>query len=673
MAPIFLHNGGILLRNGAIAVNPNCCCSSSSSSTFFCEAATEWRLVVYDNYHNLLVTLLNDSITDNLDGTLTLDNYPTEWKVHRYWLSVPNIYKIEILCVGDWFQIETWTMDDYSSCMFEGGGDPSWWMSHNPTGSYDNQCCPGQELLAGGTPPNQGALEGSTFNGTTDSEWTNMNNWDDGTKMELPTNSATLAAGVYSSSISNISLQNLTVTSDGILGINISVQASATIQGSIIDSSLNPICGTEGTLTCQSNTTVLITDFASVNGGTITGADIVTFDSNATIGNNGLITDVQTVNFNDNSTAYSCQIDGEASFNNLSSCYGPIIAISISFHDIAMNYDTLTGGGNITEDITFTDTSYNDIIGTVNGHYDVPIECTINSVSGFVSDFMLTSHNFGTVQRVKFMDSSYNSGTATESLFIDTSYNTSNANDSNFCNNSYSDTTATATGCKFFNTSENRGTGTTCTFADTSRNTNSGTVTGSTFTETSYNDGNAQNVDFEDDSYNNTNGVTDIARFHDTSENRGTCNTNSLIDTEFYSCAKNKGTCMNNAKFYNGSINHSSGTIGGGFFYDSSINMGTVSGGAQFNSSASPPRCCNNGYIAQSATFSGTSFNNGTAGVTSTYNGYTGYISSFTSDCGDNISVDAYFVGGQKTTLDSSGNGCWDGREYTNGVWTGSC
>lgn len=33
MSPIFLYNGGILLRNGMIAANANCCCSSSSSSS----------------------------------------------------------------------------------------------------------------------------------------------------------------------------------------------------------------------------------------------------------------------------------------------------------------------------------------------------------------------------------------------------------------------------------------------------------------------------------------------------------------------------------------------------------------------------------------------------------------------------------------------------------------
>ena len=30
MAPIYLYNGGILLRDGKVAVNQNCCCSSSS-------------------------------------------------------------------------------------------------------------------------------------------------------------------------------------------------------------------------------------------------------------------------------------------------------------------------------------------------------------------------------------------------------------------------------------------------------------------------------------------------------------------------------------------------------------------------------------------------------------------------------------------------------------------
>ena len=34
MAPIFLHNSGILLRDGKIAVNQNCCCSSSSCCNY---------------------------------------------------------------------------------------------------------------------------------------------------------------------------------------------------------------------------------------------------------------------------------------------------------------------------------------------------------------------------------------------------------------------------------------------------------------------------------------------------------------------------------------------------------------------------------------------------------------------------------------------------------------
>jgi hypothetical protein len=651
--------------------------------------------VVFDGNGSEITTLLTDTITDN-GSSFTLNNFPTEWIVHRYWSPLPNTYKLQIFCTdpqqqgSDWVDLVDWIIDDYISCEFAAGPQPSWWMTESFQFSYENICCQdGRNMNAGGTPPNQGNEEGSTFSATIDNEWTNMGNWDDGTKMALPSASATIAGSVYSSSIDNISLNTLTVTGGGI-GVTINIEASVTMNGgSLVDSAFNPVCGKEGTFSCQGYTTVLISGSSIIDGGTITGADIVTFDTAATIQTNGLITNVQTVFFNDGSGAYACQIDGRASFNDTSGCFGAIKAVSIDFNDSALNYATLTGGDNITEDIVFNNTSSNTFGGIINGHYNAPLSCLITNNTGFKSDFMNSSYNLNTVQRVVFNDTSYNTGTVTESLFQNSSYsNGGTVTSSVFCDSAYNDNGSTSTTCNFYgnsynngtadtcnfyDTSQNRATANNCTFEDSSNNTSTGTVNIGTFKETSYNSGNATDVNFEDSAYNNTGGVTDIARFYDTAENRGTCNTNSSIDTEFHDCSKNKGTCINNAKFYNAAINHSSGTIGGGFFYDSSINMGTVSGGAQFNSSVSPPRCCNNGTLLQSATFSGTSFNNGTAALSATYNGYTGYIASFTSDCGDSITVDAYFIGGQKTTLDSSGNGCWNNYEYTNGSITGSC
>lgn len=692
MAPIYLYNGGILLRNGMIAIGPNCCCSSSSSSSStVCYTPTQWRLVVFDNNNIEKDVLAEGSITfTGVD--YILNDYPGNWSIHQYWTPLPNTYKVQVYCaggiVGVWTDfLEYFVLDNYVQCEF-GGSPPSWWRYETFETSYANICCDDGFNLNYTANNKQGNAKGTTFNNTIDTEWTNMNNWDDGTKMELPTSgdTVTIAGSAFSSSSSGISVDTLTIS--GTLGITISVQTAVTVTdtGSVVDSSLNSVCGKEGTLDCQAGTTVLIS--GTINGGTVTGANVVTFENNGYILNNGLITNVTTVIFNNNSAAYDCQIDGASVFNDTSICYGTIKANSIEFNDNAINIagSTLTGGDNITQDIIFNDTSDNG--GSVNGHYDVPVDCTINSASGFVSDFRNSSQNSGTVQRVKFMDTSANNGSATESLFLNSSYSTASTTSCNFCDTSYNDTAGTSTTCKFYDTSynngtadnstfyetsENRATANNATFEDTSSSTNTGTVNNSVFKDTSYNDGVGTDVIFEDSSYNNTNGNCDITKFYNDSENRGTCNTNSSIDTEFHDCSKNKGLCINNAKFYNSSTNASAGTIGGGFFYDSSMNVGTVSYNCYFSSSVSPPRCCNNGTINGSATFDGTSFNNGTVLSSVTYNGYTGYISSFTNDCGENVTVNAYFILGQKTTLDSSGSGCWNNNQYTNGSITGSC
>ena len=48
MAPIYLYNGGILVRDGKVAVNQNCCCSSSSSC---CDS-----LNYFGNYYTIRIT-----------------------------------------------------------------------------------------------------------------------------------------------------------------------------------------------------------------------------------------------------------------------------------------------------------------------------------------------------------------------------------------------------------------------------------------------------------------------------------------------------------------------------------------------------------------------------------------------------------------------------------------
>jgi|694.fasta_scaffold24674_6 hypothetical protein len=88
-------------------------------------------------------------------------------------------------------------------------------------------------------------------------------------------------------------------------------------------------------------------------------------------------------------------------------------------------------------------------------------------------------------------------------------------------------------------------------------------------------------------------------------------------------------------------------------FNSTSKNTGTIVGDCTFNGTS-----YNDGNVTGDATFNNSSYNIGTVTGTTTYNGFTGW----------NSDLSIYFVGGEETVLDSSGNGFWSGKAYYGGI-----
>ncbi|NBX75685.1 MAG: LamG domain-containing protein, partial [Proteobacteria bacterium] len=100
------------------------------------------------------------------------------------------------------------------------------------------------------------------------------------------------------------------------------------------------------------------------------------------------------------------------------------------------------------------------------------------------------------------------------------------------------------------------------------------------------------------------------------------------------------------------SFNYTNNEVGFVFSHGTSLPSGaslTTSNGVTFNGSSG-----NFGTVTGNATFNGDSYNNGTVNGTPIYNGLTGYTSDWLGE--------VYFIGGQPTTLDSSGSGVWNGQ-----------
>ena len=115
--------------------------------------------------------------------------------------------------------------------------------------------------------------------------------------------------------------------------------------------------------------------------------------------------------------------------------------------------------------------------------------------------------------------------------------------------------------------------------------------------------------------------------------------------TTFGGNAYNSGTIVGSPTFNASSTN--TGTITGNPTFSgvaSTTGTSLITGNAIFNASSS-----NTGTITGNPTFNNSSYNTGTINGTPTYNGLTGWVAS----------VSKYFIGGEMTTLDSTGKGAW--------------
>lgn len=123
------------------------------------------------------------------------------------------------------------------------------------------------------------------------------------------------------------------------------------------------------------------------------------------------------------------------------------------------------------------------------------------------------------------------------------------------------------------------------------------------------------------------------------------------------------GATFESAYFVPGAGNYATIT-GSASFSSRSYNAGTITGNATFSDATNDTY----GVVQGDATFTGNSINIGTVQGTPTYSGYTGWggDNPASSGYGENI----YFINGQQTSLDISGDGTWDGYVYYQGCNT---
>ena len=222
------------------------------------------------------------------------------------------------------------------------------------------------------------------------------------------------------------------------------------------------------------------------------------------------------------------------------------------------------------------------------------------------------------------------------------------------------------------------------------------------------------NVAFTGSSLNNTSGIVNgIATFSNTSHNEGTIDQGAA----FYNTSENQfGSTVGGDAFFHGNSNNGGQVTGSMFFYDDSNNDATITKSPTFNGNSSnngiitgdpifhtSSKNKNAGTIIGNPTFNETSHNDslvtgnaafhddssnrgiingnaifndssynacllGSVTGTATYNGLTGYVSPY------------YYVLGQCTNLDASGNGFWNSTYYylgnvfvpTSQIFTGS-
>ena len=184
-------------------------------------------------------------------------------------------------------------------------------------------------------------------------------------------------------------------------------------------------------------------------------------------------------------------------------------------------------------------------------------------------------------------------------------------------------------------------------FNGSSENSAAGTVNNATFNDSSHNFGTVANDATFNDTSDNSGVIAGDATFNGSSNNKFSYVAGSAT---FNGTSHNDASVFTNATFNGSSYNSATGSVGiDAVFNGTSYNAGTVSK-ATFNSSSH-----NRGTVSHDAAFNDSSYNACVLGFvtgTATYNGLTGPVSPH------------YYILGQCTDLDISGNGFWNGHAY---------
>jgi hypothetical protein len=376
-----------------------------------CPNYNVWRITDQDNY-------IYGSGIISYDNTFGyLNDLPNPFTPLFYGTVGSKNFDLQVLCDGEtWDTIDEWdgtivlcsgVNDRYPAHPFNSGygwvpqGECAVRVNENGDAVCEPQPC--LNLMTGSNgdgqawrdPQPSGAYK---FVGTTDTEWTNLNNWEDSSGLSpasaLPANGDNvLIAGNVSKipndyfSSNSIVLNNVTINTSGTLGVSLSCANLLCDGGRVFagDSCSSPI-QIQASETCE-----------FINGGFLQDADITISAS--------------PVKFRTGSNVDRSTITGNAEFYDNSSATEGTVTGNVIF------YDTSSMGSNF----------------IFNGSGDFYNTSTRQSSTMYFSHSTVTFHdsskNYGYMEHALFTDSSINETTgsvATDATFSDTSKNRGN-------------------------------------------------------------------------------------------------------------------------------------------------------------------------------------------------------------------------------------------------------
>lgn len=661
-------NTYLFVKDGKLmADNVDCCCAPG------CEPPTQWAIVDYTNDLDFLLVgnCTANARPPNGPGGGFMEGFPTHWRTRGYKHS-SNPIKVGLFffcpSINKWLKSATefWEVTHNQCC------DGAWWDDHNLPATQKDACC--QEDWVGRNPIQFGEQFASTFLGTIDDEWSNMNNWAGGNpwELKLPDNTinVTVQNHVRSDATCSAASKALTVgfvASQNYLEWGIEIDAAGDV-GLVIVRVLNDANNSRCAIRGVVNSDKTISGGKVENFGTLKAQLDVSLDQSVNKSGGYVesitkhVTFAQSLNHGEvkagaaeppscdgsviapivfgqgsenstdcmirsyvrfegnaiNTTASGDVFDGTVEFIDTSENRGFIdTATTVRFCGDSQNSNTGTVYGTTTSPASLTVHFYDDSwnLGTVFAEVGMTADVAFYDDSrNKQNDALRLINGSVTAEEINFNDNSQNQGRleGDEVIFNDHAQNGGQRPAP--WSSEYYDVTGGVTGAGVFTTK--------ATFRDDSKNyTKAFCYAPAEFWNNSVNDGTVNaTATFNDQSKNNgtraasingfTSGVTGLAVFNDQSKNAG-----DVDGSEFHDSAINDtgAQVFGTGSFYDSSQNL--GSVQSATFGDASSNAGTVVYNATFNNTSS-----NAGTVQQDATFNDASSNNGTVNGTITCN-----------------------------------------------------